>query len=448
MLNNTTDKVEKYIHSQKLLAPLTFNSKPRVIVGLSGGTDSVVLLYILHTLGYECLAAHCNFHLRGEESQRDEQFAADFAAFLKLPFFKQDFDTKAIAQERAISIEMAARDLRYEWFEQLRQDQNAEAIAVAHHQDDSLETLLLNLIRGTGIKGLTGIKPKNGKIIRPLLTISKDEILQFAKEKQIPYIVDSSNLQDEYTRNKIRLSLIPLLRSMNPSIESSLITTMQNLNEVAKIYENHIQESIEKIFDKEQGKIDIPLLKMLSSPESVLFELLKEYGFGSDVIHDIASAMDSQSGKEFYSTEYSLLKDRNHFILSIRKNAVQKKVYQINANDKVINEPLPIQLSLVERNSEFNLIKDKNYAYFDADKLHFPLQIRRWEKGDRFVPFGMTGFQKLSDYFNNHKFSKIEKENVWLLCSGDDIIWIIGSRIDKRYRINELTKKVCFLKVF
>jgi tRNA(Ile)-lysidine synthase len=437
-------KIKNYIHSQKLAA----SSKSKLIVGLSGGADSVVLLYILHHLGYECLAAHCNFHLRGEESQRDEQFAADFAKSLKIPFLKQDFDTQEIAKKQGISIEMAARDLRYEWFEKLRQEWNAEAIAVAHHQDDSIETLLLNLIRGTGIKGLTGIKPKNGNVIRPLLTISKAEILQFAEEKQISFIVDSSNLQDEYTRNKIRLSLMPLLRTMNLSIESSLIKTMQNLNETAKIYENHIQESIEKVFDKEQGKINILLLKTLPSPESVLFELLKEYGFGTDIIKDIASAMNSQSGKEFYAAEYSLLKDRNHFILSTWKKATEGKVYHINEDDKQINEVLPIQLSFVKRDSEFKLIKDKNYAYFDADKLDFPLTIRKWKKGDRFVPFGMTCFQKLSDYFNNHKFSKIEKENVWLLSSGNDIIWIIGYRTDNRYRINEQTKNVCILKVF
>ncbi len=343
---------------------------------------------------------------------------------------------------------MAARDLRYEWFEKLRQNQNAEAIAVAHHQDDSIETLLLNLIRGTGIKGLTGIKPKNGNVIRPLLGISKAEILQFAEEKQIPFIVDSSNLQDEYTRNKIRLSLIPLLRSINPSIESSFVRTMQNLNEVVKIYEKSIQESIEKVFDKEQNRIDISLLKNLPSPESVLFELLKAYNFGPDVIKDVLLAVDSQSGKEFYSSTHSLLKDRDQFLLYPRKNVVQKGIYQINENDWKITVPVFIQLSFVEVDSEFILIKDKNQAYFDAEKLHFPLQIRRWEKGDRFIPFGMTGFQKLSDYFNNHKFTKVEKENVWLLCSGDDIIWIIGNRADNRYRVSEQTKKVCVLKLF
>ena len=441
-------KIKKQIDSQGLLSSISLSLKPKIIIGLSGGADSVVLLHILHHLGYDCLAAHCNFHLRGEESQRDEQFASDFVASLNVPFFKQDFDTNLIARERGISIEMAARDLRYEWFEKLRKEWNAEAIAVAHHQDDSVETLLLNLIRGTGIKGLTGIKPKNGKIIRPLLVVSKKEILQFAEEKQIPYIVDSSNLADEYTRNKIRLSLIPLLQSINPSIESSLLRTMNNLNEVTKIYDDYIQTSIQKVFNKEKKTIDISLLQKLSSPESVLFELLKEYGFGPDIIKDIVLAMDSQSGKEFYSSEYSLLKDRNRFILSSRKKKPTKGVYEIKENEIEIAEPLSITVSLEEINENFNLIKDKNRAYFDADKLQFPLQIRKWELGDRFVPFGMTGFQKLSDYFNNHKFTKFEKENAWLLCSGDDIIWIIGSRTDNRYRVNKQTKKVCLFKLF
>ncbi|MDR0865606.1 MAG: tRNA lysidine(34) synthetase TilS [Candidatus Symbiothrix sp.] len=437
-------KVRKYIEEQGLLP----TPPSKIIVGLSGGADSVVLLYLLHQLGYECIAAHCNFHLRGEESQRDETFATALAAAFNIPFIKQDFDTASVAREKGISIEMAARDLRYEWFEQLRKDENAGAIAVAHHRDDSIETMLLNLIRGTGIKGLTGIKPKNGTIIRPLLCVPKKEILQFATGQKLPYIIDSSNLQDDYTRNKIRLSLMPLLQSLNPSIDLALLRTMENLSEIEKIYNQSIFESETKVFNREKGTIDIARLQALPSPEAVLFEILKQYGFGRERIQDIARAMQSQSGKEFYSQGYTLLKDREQFLLSPREQKSGQSVYFIDIHNKEIHSPVSIHLSFEAISPELEIIKDPDFTYFDAGKLRFPLQIRKWEKGDKFIPFGMKGFQKLSDYFNNHKFSKPEKENTWLLCSGNDIIWIIGHRTDDRYKVNQETKKVCILKVF
>ena len=421
-------KVRKYIEEQHLLPAGRSSSK--IVVGLSGGADSVVLLYILHQLGYECLAAHCNFHLRGEESLRDEHFAIDLANVWNIPFYKQDFETQSIAKKRGISVEMAARDLRYEWFEQLRKEQNAEAIAVAHHQDDTIETVLLNLIRGTGLRGLTGISPKNGKIIRPLLCVSKQEILQFAEENQLSFITDSSNLQEDYTRNKIRLSLVPLLQSLNPAIHSALLRTMENLHEVEKIYDSYIQEAKANVFDSQKGTINIPLLKPLSSPESVLFEILKEYGFGTEVIREAYRAIDSQSGKEFYSPNYTLIKDRSHFLL-------------VSAEEKM--SEIQYQMTIEENRPDFQIKKDKNIAYFDADKLQFPLTVRKWQKGDKFMPFGMTGFQKISDYFNNHKFSKPQKEEARLLCSGKDIIWIIGQRADNRYRVGESTKRIAVL---
>ena len=421
-------KVKKYIDEQHLLSIGKYS--PKIIVGLSGGADSVVLLYILRQLGYECIAAHCNFHLRGEESLRDEHFAIDLANSWNIPIYKQDFDTQLIAKQKGISIEMAARDLRYEWFEQLRKEQNAEAIAVAHHQGDTIETLLLNLIRGTGLRGLTGISSKNGNIIRPLLCASKQEVLQFAEENELSFITDSSNLQEDYTRNKIRLSLIPLLQSLNPSVHLALLRTMENLHEVEKIYDSYIQESKAKVFDSLKGTINIPLLKALSSPESVLFEILKEYGFGTEVIREAYRSIDSQSGKEFYSSKYTLIKDRNHFLL-------------VSAEEET--SEIQIQMIIEENHPNFQIKKDKEVAYFDADKLQLPLTVRKWQKGDKFIPFGMTGFQKISDYFNNHKFSKPQKEQTRLLCSGKDIIWIIGHRADNRYRVGESTKRIAVL---
>jgi tRNA(Ile)-lysidine synthase len=443
-----TGKIKKFIKAQGLLESGISGSKSKIIVGLSGGADSVVLLHVLHQAGYECLAAHCNFHLRGNESGRDEQFASDLASLWNIPFFRQDFQTQAIASERGISIEMAARDLRYKWFEQLRKEHHADVIAVAHHQDDSIETALLNLIRGTGIRGLTGIKSKNGNIIRPLLCVSKREILQFAKKESLSYITDSSNLQEEYVRNKIRLTLIPLLQSIHPSFSASMLRTMENLNETAKIYDGYIAEAKEKVFNPIEKTIDISALQTLLSPESILFEILKDYGFGPDRIHDVASAMKSQPGKAFYSSEYLLIKDRRQFFLLPREQKENNNVYEITENVKEIHSPLSIHFIFENISENFEIIKDKKIAYFDADKLQFPLRLKKWERGDRFVPFGISGFQKLSDYFNNQKFSRPQKENTWLLCSGNDIIWIVGHQTDNRYRINKETKKAGIFKLF
>lgn len=423
------------------------NDGDKVIVGFSGGADSVALLHILHSIDYECIAAHCNFHLRDEESERDEQFAIAYAASLSIPFFKQDFDTLAIAKERGISIEMAARDLRYEWFEELRKRHHAVAIAVAHHQDDSMETLLLNLIRGTGIRGLTGIKPRAGNIIRPLLCVSKQEILQFAVQKKLNFVTDSSNLQPDFTRNKIRLQLIPLLETINPSVREALLQTAYNLHEAAKIYDAEIKKATLSVFNKGKNSIDIALLKTFPSPESVLFDLLKEYGFGKEVIFDINRAIDSHSGKEFYSDKYRLIKDRTGFLLTPREKEAEKTQYLINKGDSFSEFPFRMEWVYKENKQNFAIDKRKQVACLDADKLQFPLMLRKWQTGDKFIPFGMNSFQKLSDFFNNNKFSKIEKENTWLLVSGNEIVWIINHRIDNRFKVTKNTEMQVTIKV-
>lgn len=437
MILNT---VKNYIEKQGLLKP-----DNKVIVGLSGGADSVVLLSILHTLGYECLAAHCNFHLRGEESDRDEQAAARLALMLPVPFFKQDFDTYSVAKERKISIEMAARDLRYEWFEDLRERNEADAIAIAHHSNDSIETLFLNLIRGTGIAGLTGIKPQSGRLVRPLLCISKTDVLQYAKAENLPFVTDSSNEQDNFTRNKIRHQVLPLLQSINPGLDSSLLRTMEHLNEVEKIYRSQVQEVKEKVFDPVSQSIYIPFLLATPSPEAILFEILKEYGFRKEVVQSIFQSMDSQSGKEFYSRYYRLVKDRDRFLLLSVEQKRQHPVFYLNQDDREIKFPFPVKMYIQEGKAE--IIRDKNTASLDFNRLKFPLTLRKWQPGDKFIPLGMSGFQKLSDFFNNNKFSKPEKENTWILLSGNELVWIVGHRIDNRFKINEQTEKSCIFSL-
>ncbi|MDH8702139.1 tRNA(Ile)-lysidine synthase [Dysgonomonadaceae bacterium PH5-43] len=426
-------RIKRYIEKQKLLPDNSSKSTTKIIIGLSGGADSVVLLHILNRLGYNCIAAHCNFHLRGEESLRDEELARAFAIELNIPFTKIDFNTIEYSKKNNISIEMAARNLRYEWFEKIKIENNADYIAVAHHSDDNVETFLLNMIRGTGIKGLTGISPKNGHIIRPLLNVSKEDIINYAQSENISYAIDSTNLEDEYTRNKIRLNILPLLRTINPSVSTSILNSIENLTEVDKIYNKEINNIKEFVFDKEKHTIDIDRLKEAASPEAVLFEILKEYQFDRDTIKNIAKAIDSQSGKEFYSPEHILIKDRNKFF--IKKQDVSDASYPLNLQTEIKDI------------SEVEITKDNNIAYFDYDKLKLPLTMRRWQAGDKFVPFGMTGFQKLSDYFNNNKFNKFEKENTWLLCSGEDIIWIVGHRTDNRYRLNKTSQRAYIIKL-
>lgn len=431
--------INNYIDRQGLLKP-----EDKIIVGLSGGADSVVLLYILHKLGYSCLAAHCNFHLRGDESDRDERFAAGFAASFNLPFFKKDFDTRTVAKERGISIEMAARDLRYQWFAELKENQGADAVAVAHHRDDSIETLLLNLIRGTGIKGLTGIQPRAGCIVRPLLCVSKKEILQYARAENLPFITDSSNGQEDIIRNRIRLQVIPLLETINPSVRDAIIQTMDNLNETAKIYEAETEKAIQTIYNK--GRISIPLLKTFPSSESVLFELLKNYGFGKEVIREIHAAMDSQPGKMFYAPEYYVVKNRDEFLVSpiLRE---KEKEYLIQADETCREFPLRMEISLSINDVNAGFDKSPTTACLDYDKLQFPLTLRKWKIGDKFIPLGMKSFQKLSDFFTNRKFSIVQKEETWILTSGKEIVWIVNYRIDERFKVDITTKTRYIIKL-
>lgn len=431
--------VRTYIHKYKLLS-----AKEPVLVGLSGGADSVALLAVLVRLGYTCMAIHCNFHLRGEESDRDERFAREFAENIGVPFYKTDFDTTSYAKEKHISIEMAARELRYQWFEEMRFTLKAQAIAVAHHRDDNIETVLMNLIRGSGIRGMRGIKPRNGYIVRPLLTVSREEIISWLLQENYTYITDSSNLSDVYTRNYIRLEILPALEKINPSVRETIRRTTEHLAAVDEIYQYVIKEAREKVITTD-NHVSIPLLLQYPSPETVLYELLKPYGFNRILCNEIYESLNKTSGKLFFSSDFRLIKDRDYLLITPIAAHPVLETYTVTEENK---NSLPVKLSWQETvlSKEFVIEKEKDTAYFDLNKLHFPLTLRRWQKGDWFVPFGMSGRKKLSDYFSDQKFSLQQKEDVWLLCSGKDIIWIVGERSDNRFRINKETKQVLRVK--
>lgn len=432
-------RIAQYIEKEQLLT-----LQDKVLVTLSGGADSVALLRILLSLGYNCEAAHCNFQLRGEESNRDENFVEQLCHKLNVPLHVICFDTKSYAREHKISIEMAARELRYGWFDALAKEHEYTAIAVAHHQDDSVETMLLNLIRGTGISGLLGIPAKcrnqvstreeNGWIVRPLLCVTRDEITDYLKHIGQDYVVDSTNLQDEYTRNKIRLKLIPMMREINPAIKDRLSQTGNYLSEVAAVYQHAIEEGKSRVRTNEG--ISISALLSEPSPSALLFELLSPLGFNSSQIDDIMQAVIAgQSGKQFTgSKEWRVVRDRD-FLL-------------INNIGKEENTTPPFRLVFEEKEYTpgFTISKDKRIAYFDADKLNGELITRKWKQGDTFIPFGMTGKKLVSDFLTDKKFSLVQKENQWVLCCEEKIAWVIGERTDNRFRIDHTTRRVMVVR--
>ncbi|MDD2474617.1 MAG: tRNA lysidine(34) synthetase TilS [Dysgonamonadaceae bacterium] len=430
------NKVRQYISNNNLIS-----KESKVIVGLSGGPDSMALLDILINLGYSCIAAHCNFHLRDDASNSDEVFVEKWCSENNIPLFKIDFDTNEHAAKQKISIEMAARNLRYNWFEKLRMEQNAKAVAVGHHKDDSVETILINLIRGTGIKGLTGIPVKNKYIIRPLLAVTRNEIMEYVSSNGISYVVDHTNEEDIYTRNIIRLNVMPILETINPAVKNSIIKTSSNLKEVEKIYDNYINIAIKNVL--KGNHIHISSLKSTNSPQSVLFEILSPLGFTSSTIEDISSNLDSIPGKIYLSDDYRILKDRDYLIISDNTSEkMHDKEYLIYSENMEIELPLNLTINTNKYTPEFEIKRSSSILQVDIDKLSFPLILRKWRKGDWFVPFGMKGKKKISDFFTDNKFNLLQKEETWLLVSDDNIVWIVDHRADNRFRITNTTKTV------
>jgi len=436
-------KVQSYILKHQLLT-LT---RP-IIVGVSGGSDSVVMLHILISLGYNCVIAHCNFHLRMDESDRDELFVRNLSKKLNIPLYKIDFETDKYADEHKISIEMAARDLRYAWFYELLEKLDAQAIVVAHHADDSIETMLINLVRGTGLRGLTGIPCRNGKVVRPLLCSTRLEIQDYLILHDLEHVEDSSNATVDYQRNKFRNSVLPLLEEINPSVRQTLYDSLERFEGSLAIYEQAMEKIEKEIVTKESGivRINIDLLKKQVHLPTVMYEILHRYGFGASTILQITKHLDGESGKLFFSDTHRLLKDREELMIS-EIEAKGEEVFWISDSDREIHEPISLKLNNITIDSDFRFSKNKNLIHLDASKLKFPLLLRRWHEGDSFFPFGMQQRKKISDFFIDTKLSRLGKEQSWLLVSGKDIVWIVGQRMDNRYRITKETKDVLELNL-
>ena len=435
---NLQQKVLSYIQKHQLLT-----DKEPVLVGVSGGTDSVALLHILISLGYNCITAHCNFHLRMDESSRDENFVRKLAHSYSTAFYSVDFETTKYASEHKISIEMAARDLRYAWFEEMQKKIGAQAIAVAHHADDSIETMLMNLVRGTGIRGLTGIQPRNKNVVRPLLCCTREELENYLVEHKLDHVEDATNQENNYVRNKFRNELLPLLTVINPAARENLYKTLANLEGNYSIYQQAIGQISRQIVEKSGSEIRLNIDRINEQVHvpTVLFELLSPYGFGSVQIEQIAGALNAESGKIFYSETHRLVKDRNYLIISA-KDEIKENSHSISHDATEINSAIHLRIRKVVVDESFSASKVPDCVHVDASLLEFPLELRRWNEGDAFFPFGMTRKKKLSDYFIDQKFSIPEKEQCWLLVSGAKIVWIVGQRLDNRFRITERTKEV------
>ncbi|GAL77358.1 tRNA(Ile)-lysidine synthetase [Algibacter lectus] len=420
---------------------LAFLNESKILIAISGGIDSVVLTHLCHQLKLNIALAHCNFHLRGEESNGDEESVKQLAEQLGLEVFVQNFDTENYAKTNKQSIQIAARELRYNWFEDLANQLEFDYILTAHHADDNLETFLINFTRGTGLEGgLTGGIPEvNTIFVRPLLPFSSETIEHYAKANNITWRDDSSNASTKYVRNKLRHNLIPILKEINPSLLQSFQTTLSNLRDTTDLVKDSVDNLLSKAIvsqDDDKTVFKISEFKSLRNPKAYLFEVFKDYGFTE--WNDVLNLLDAESGKQLFSATYRLIKNREHLLLSEINNETEENIL-ISKEEKQIESPFGL-LFFDEADAIFG--KRTEVIYVDADTLEYPLILRKWEDGDFFHPLGMSGKKKISKYLKDEKLSLLDKEQVWVLCSNNAIVWVVNRRADNRFKVTENTKNI------
>jgi len=432
----------KYIEENRMIS-----KGDHVLMAVSGGIDSMVMADLFTRTGFETGIVHCNFCLRGKEADKDEELVRKFASDHGIPFFSKRFDTKGYARRKGISIQMAARELRYRFFGEIMKKQGYNVTAIAHNLNDNIETLLINLTRGTGITGLTGMRPTGSQIIRPLLFANRETIEDYCRKNKIRYREDKSNAETKYTRNKIRHLVIPVLREINPSIEHTLNETAERLrgiDEIVAIFINKLKEEIQT--EKENYVIlNVSMLRLYTSNPGILFELTKPFGMTNALLRDLINIINGRTGGQVLTGTHRIIKNRNELIVSLRK-CPENVNYEVDNIRELRKVPIIDSVRCVNITLNFQIASDPLKAFLDEQKVNFPLIIRKWHKGDSFYPLGMKEKKKLSDYFTDQKYSVPDKEKAFILESDGKIAWLIGERIDDRFKITESTMKALIIK--
>lgn len=424
-----------------------FEASHHVLLAVSGGKDSVLMAQLFKQAGFNFSIAHCNFNLRPEEAQRDELFVKLLAEEMQVPFHLIRFDTKGFAEKHKISTQMAARQLRYDWFENVRKAHDYACVAVAHHQNDAIETVLLNLVRGTGIRGMHGILPKRGYLVRPLLFLSRQEIDQLVEENGVPYVEDSSNLSSKYARNKLRLEVIPHLREINPKLEQTFAENIARFAETEELLQQTVLQTRKQLLKAEGNAFSLPIkgVRALKPQKLLCFELLRPFNFSAVVVDEILLSLSKQSGTSFYSHTHQLIIDRERLLITPLLNTSGQVFYLHGQGNLDLDFGQKIKLGFAE-DSAFGT--EKNFAHVDASLLIFPLIVRYRQDGDKFMPLGMKTLKKLSDFLVDEKVPLPQKKKVPLLINGNgEMIWVAGLRQDERYKVRATTKKVAIFEL-
>ncbi|MFC6224844.1 tRNA lysidine(34) synthetase TilS [Hymenobacter artigasi] len=435
------DSVRRFIEENNLFS---IENDP-ILVAVSGGLDSVVMLDVLHKLGAQVAVAHCHFGLRGEDADADEQFVRKLAKQYGLPYFAEFFQTKAYAEQEGISTQMAARFLRYRWFEQVRQAQGLAYIATAHHQRDEAETMILNLTHGTGLAGLHGIQVKNGHIIRPLLGLGRDALHDYLAERGLRWREDDSNASPVYQRNLLRIEVLPVLREINPNLDQTMHGTAERVGGAEEIVRRYVEETAAQARhdEAEVTYLNISTLQKTAATALVLHEILRPFGFSWLVVKDIVAAFPGESGRKFDSPTHRLVKDREHLVITPRRLS-QYGTFQLTAGQTdLLADGMRLKAELHDDSRHFIIPRSKSTAALDADKIKFPLTLRKWQEGDWFMPLGMKGKKLLSDFLIDQKVPLNLKDDVRVLTSADGkICWVVGWRVDDRFKVEETSERV------
>ncbi len=429
----------KYIEENKLCEP-----KEKILLAVSGGVDSVVMLHLFSKTNYSIAIAHCNFQLRGNESDGDEAFVRNLAEKFHIRIFVKRCETKEYAKEKGISIEMAARDLRYDWFDQICKTEKFQKVAIGHNCNDDEETFFIKLLRGSGLSGLKGIPLQRGNLFRPLIFASRKEILAYSKKNKLAFREDSTNATDDYLRNRVRHHFLPYYDKKFPGSTNALHHSMEKLKEEELLFRQMLEEKKQQLFHKEKGNIlfKIPEIQKFKPLKTWLFYLLEEFGFNRSTTDQMVTAIDSGlNGQLFYSEKYALLLDREKLIIKETGDGLSKEIL-IQNKEGEMESPVSLKWEIVKKSLLFPFEKSPDVAFFDTGKLSFPLKLRHWQEGDRFIPFGMRGSKLVSDYFIDEKISRFEKENIWLLISEDKILWVIGHRASNLFRVRKQTQNI------